>query len=109
MFLRNGEIERVKEFEFACVHMLDGAESCVFVSECSRVACACAARSDDATSIMVDESDQTPTHFIEQHIDPSYQWNEWELRKKAIQLVGAPPLSPLGFHRCICGGHAVSL
>jgi hypothetical protein len=25
-------------------------------------------------------------HFIEKNFDPSYFWNEWELRKKAIQM-----------------------
>jgi hypothetical protein len=29
----------------------------------------------------------TPTHFIESNIDPKYQWNEWEVRKKVIQTV----------------------
>lgn len=29
---------------------------------------------------------QTPTHFVEKHIDPKYDWNEWSLRRKAIQL-----------------------
>jgi len=29
---------------------------------------------------------QTPTHFVEKYIDPKYDWNEWSLRRKAIQL-----------------------
>ena len=29
---------------------------------------------------------QTPTHFVEKHIEPKYDWNEWSLRRKAIQL-----------------------
>jgi hypothetical protein len=33
---------------------------------------------------MVDKSTETPTHFVEKNIDPSYCWNEWELRKKAL-------------------------
>lgn len=30
---------------------------------------------------------QTDTHPVETHIDKSYEWNEWELRRKAIKLV----------------------
>eukprot|EP00741_Cyanophora_paradoxa_P012517 tig00020610_g12095.t1 len=29
---------------------------------------------------------QTSTHPIEKHIDPKYTWNEWELRRRALQL-----------------------
>ena len=29
---------------------------------------------------------QTPTHFIESNIDHRYCWNEWELRRRALQL-----------------------
>jgi len=29
---------------------------------------------------------QTPVHFVEKHIDPKYDWNEWSLRRKAIQV-----------------------
>uniref|UniRef100_A0A3B3VUZ4 Cilia- and flagella-associated protein 206 n=1 Tax=Poecilia latipinna TaxID=48699 RepID=A0A3B3VUZ4_9TELE len=29
---------------------------------------------------------QTDTHPVETHIDKSYEWNEWELRRKAIKL-----------------------
>jgi hypothetical protein len=29
---------------------------------------------------------QTPTHFVEKRIEPKYDWNEWSLRRKAIQL-----------------------
>jgi hypothetical protein len=36
--------------------------------------------------LMVDKGIETPTHFVEKNIDPSYCWNEWELRKKAIQM-----------------------
>jgi len=35
---------------------------------------------------MVDKGVDTPTHFIEKNVDPSYCWNEWEVRKKAIQM-----------------------
>ncbi len=31
---------------------------------------------------------QTDTHFYESNIVKSYEWNEWELRRKALKLVG---------------------
>ena len=34
--------------------------------------------------LMVDKGLETPTHFIEKHIEPNYHWNEWDLRKKAL-------------------------
>ena len=30
---------------------------------------------------------QTDTHFMESNIVKTYEWNEWELRRKAIKLV----------------------
>jgi len=39
-----------------------------------------------SNKLMVDKSIDTPTHFIEKNLDPNYCWNEWELRKKAIQM-----------------------
>ncbi len=30
---------------------------------------------------------QTPTHFNEPNKDPKYTWNEWELRRRAVQTV----------------------
>lgn len=30
---------------------------------------------------------QTETHFIESNMVKTYEWNEWELRRKAIKLV----------------------
>ena len=30
---------------------------------------------------------QTDTHFYEDNIVSSYEWNEWELRRKAMKLV----------------------
>lgn len=30
---------------------------------------------------------QTPTHVMESYKDPKYSWNEWELRRRAIQTV----------------------
>ena len=35
---------------------------------------------------MVDKSVETPVHFIEKNIEPNYHWNEWDLRKKALQM-----------------------
>ena len=35
---------------------------------------------------MVDKGMETPTHFVEKHIEPNYHWNEWDLRKKALQM-----------------------
>lgn len=35
---------------------------------------------------MLDKGIDTPVHFVDKHIDPNYCWNEWELRKKAIQM-----------------------
>jgi len=29
----------------------------------------------------------TPTHFVESFIDINYHWNEWELRRRALQIV----------------------
>jgi len=29
----------------------------------------------------------TPTHFVESYIDINYHWNEWELRRRALQIV----------------------
>jgi hypothetical protein len=29
---------------------------------------------------------QTPTHFVEKYIEPKYDWNEWSLRRKALQV-----------------------
>lgn len=34
-----------------------------------------------------DTGTQTDTHFYESNIVSSYEWNEWELRRKAIKLV----------------------
>lgn len=33
-----------------------------------------------------DAAAQTPTHFVEKHIDQSYEWNEWALRRRALHL-----------------------
>jgi len=34
-----------------------------------------------------DNETQTDTHFHETNIVAFYEWNEWELRRKAIKLV----------------------
>lgn len=34
-----------------------------------------------------DSSTQTDTHILPPTIVTSYEWNEWELRRKAIKLV----------------------
>jgi hypothetical protein len=36
--------------------------------------------------LMVDKGMETPIHFVEKHIEPNYCWNEWDLRKKALQM-----------------------
>lgn len=36
---------------------------------------------------MVDSDTQTPVHFMRSNIVPDYEWNEWALRRKALQLV----------------------
>mmetsp|Transcript_16187 Transcript_16187/g.19158 ORF Transcript_16187/g.19158 Transcript_16187/m.19158 type:complete len:854 (+) Transcript_16187:26-2587(+) len=33
-----------------------------------------------------DAGTETPTHFVERCIDPSYEWNEWALRRRALQM-----------------------
>jgi hypothetical protein len=35
---------------------------------------------------MVDEECSTPVHFVESYIDRNYHWNEWELRRRALQM-----------------------
>jgi len=35
---------------------------------------------------MVDKELQCPIHFVEKNIEPNYHWNEWDLRKKALQM-----------------------
>ena len=34
-----------------------------------------------------DVGTQTDTHILESNIVNSYEWNEWELRRKALKLV----------------------
>ena len=33
-----------------------------------------------------DAATETPLHFVEKRVDPSYHWNEWVLRKRAMAL-----------------------
>lgn len=46
-----------------------------------------------------DSSTQTDTHLVETNIVKSYEWNEWELRRKAMQLVSK---CMLDVHVCVC-------
>jgi len=39
----------------------------------------------DAPKEKKDQSTETPTHFVEKNIDPSYEWNSWGLRRRALQ------------------------
>jgi hypothetical protein len=29
---------------------------------------------------------ETPLHFTQRHKDHGYQWNEWQLRRRALQV-----------------------
>ncbi len=39
-----------------------------------------------STKLLMDKGIETPLHFQEKNFDSNYCWNEWELRKKAIQM-----------------------
>jgi hypothetical protein len=39
-----------------------------------------------AAPVKCDFGTQTPTHFLEKHIDLNYEWNQWALRRRAIHL-----------------------
>ena len=59
-----------------------------------------------------DSGTQTDTHFHESNIVASYEWNEWELRRKAIKLVSFMQPSLLTYcippiHLCLTFGHAM--
>lgn len=41
-----------------------------------------------------DAATETPTHFVEKHIDPSYHWNEWELRRRAVRMANLRKVRP---------------
>jgi hypothetical protein len=32
--------------------------------------------------VKVEVGTQTPTHFVERHVDVNYEWNEWALRRR---------------------------
>ena len=49
-----------------------------------------------------DSGTQTDTHLLEPNIVKSYEWNEWELRRKAIKLVGFLHFSCLSPANCLC-------
>lgn len=34
---------------------------------------------------MVDAETETPVHFVEKRLDYNYSWNEWDLRRRAVQ------------------------
>lgn len=50
----------------------------------------------DATKVQLDKSCDTPVHFIGKYFDHSYFWNEWELRKKAIQMANIRNMTTKG-------------
>jgi hypothetical protein len=37
--------------------------------------------------LTADSGSQTDTHILDTFIDPAYQWNEWEMRRRALLLV----------------------
>eukprot|EP00658_Telonema_sp_P-2_P021866 TRINITY_DN18719_c0_g1_i3.p1 TRINITY_DN18719_c0_g1~~TRINITY_DN18719_c0_g1_i3.p1 ORF type:complete len:579 (+),score=151.62 TRINITY_DN18719_c0_g1_i3:224-1960(+) len=41
---------------------------------------------DTGKDMCMESGCQTDTHAIESHIDPSYEWNEWALRRRGVQL-----------------------
>ncbi|XP_051912618.1 cilia- and flagella-associated protein 206-like [Hippocampus zosterae] len=43
------------------------------------------------SSMMVDKSTQTPLHFLEKNLDPSYCWNEWEAAEEGHPDGQHPP------------------
>lgn len=40
----------------------------------------------DAPAEKKDASTETPLHFVEKNIDPNYDWNEWGIRRRALQI-----------------------
>ncbi len=48
-----------------------------------------------------DTGTQTDTHLVESNIVKNYEWNEWELRRKAIKLVRGIYFRTLHCNRCI--------
>jgi hypothetical protein len=39
-----------------------------------------------ATPVTCSFGTQTPTHFLEKHIEINYEWNQWALRRRAIHM-----------------------
>ena len=39
-----------------------------------------------ATKMTVDKDAQTPLHFMDKNIVPGYRWNEWDMRREALQM-----------------------
>ena len=39
-----------------------------------------------APPVMKDAACETPLHFVEKNMDPSYEFNEWALRRRALRL-----------------------
>jgi hypothetical protein len=37
--------------------------------------------------LMCEAGTQIDTHVVDRHVDPSYEWNEWAMRRKALMLV----------------------
>ena len=44
---------------------------------------------------------QTDTHFYEENIVSTYEWNEWELRRKAMKLVCTRSLASNNVALCV--------
>lgn len=36
--------------------------------------------------LLLDQACNTPEYFVEKYIDTSYRWNEWDLRREALQM-----------------------
>lgn len=39
-----------------------------------------------SSGLQCDFATQTPTHYVERHVDVNYEWNVWSLRRKALRL-----------------------
>ena len=39
--------------------------------------------------LKVEVGTQTPTHFVERHVDVNYEWNEWALRRRVSGMLQA--------------------
>lgn len=66
-----------------------------------------------ATPLTVDFSTQTDTHLVTKLIDKTYEWNEWALRRRVIQLANLRQVSCVrhfshSTHRCDIFSHQIS-